>query len=132
MSHLDRAGATIHSLTDIFSFGHTRLVDTTTFSALADPSRLAIVELLRGGPASVGEIAERLDLRQPQASKHLRVLNEAGLVEVRALAQRRIYALRAPGFEELEHWLDDFRAAWEPRLDSLEQYVQTLKRKDRP
>ena len=73
-----------------------------TFRALAEPSRLRIVELLSGGPLPVGTVVDRLGIRQPQASKHLRVLSEAGLVEVRPIAQQRIYALRPEPLQELD------------------------------
>lgn len=96
-------------------------------SALAEPNRLKIVELLRDGPRPVGEIAGRLRLRQPQVSKHLRVLHEAGLVEVRPLAQQRIYRLQPKPFLELGSWLDTFRRVWESRLDTLEEYLQKVK-----
>lgn len=77
----------------------------TTLGALAEPNRLHIVELLRDGPRPVGEIAVRLGLRQPQVSKHLRVLSAAGFVEARPLAQQRIYQLRPEPFRELDAWL---------------------------
>jgi DNA-binding transcriptional ArsR family regulator len=102
-------------------------MNTMTLSALAEPNRLRIVELLRDKPYSVGEIADRLRLRQPQVSKHLRVLNEAGLVEVRPLAQQRIYQLQAKPFEELDSWLETFRRIWDTRLDTLDEYLQELK-----
>lgn len=98
-----------------------------TLSALAEPNRLRIVELLRDGPRSVGEITERLRLRQPQVSKHLRVLSEAGLVEVHPLAQQRIYQLQSKPFEELDSWLETFRRIWDTRLDTLDEYLQELK-----
>ena len=99
----------------------------TFLSALAEPNRMRIVELLRDGPRPVGDIARRLRLRQPQVSKHLRVLNEAGLVEVHPLAQKRIYQLSSKPFEELESWLATFRRIWETRLDTLDEYLQELK-----
>ena len=98
-------------------------------SALAEPNRLRIVELLREHPSPVGEIAKRLVLRQPQVSKHLRVLSEAGLVEVHPLAQQHIYQLQAKSFQELDTWLETFRRIWETRLDSLDEYMQELKEK---
>ena len=104
-------------------------MNTSTLSALAEPNRLRIVELLRDGPRPVGEIADRLFMRQPQVSKHLRVLSEAGLVEVHPAAQQRIYQLQAQPFMELEDWLETFRRIWEKRLDSLEEYMQELKDK---
>lgn len=101
-------------------------MNATTFSALAEPNRLDIVELLRDGPLPVGEIADRLDLHQPQASKHLRVLSEAGLVEVQPVANKRIYKLRPESFMEMDAWLDTFRRAWNDRFDRLEDYLREL------
>jgi len=98
----------------------------TTLSALAEPNRLNIIELLRSGPLTVGEIAERLGLLQPQTSKHLRVLSEAGLVEVQAIANRRIYRLQSEPFLALDSWLDAYRNVWEERFDNLENYLQKL------
>ncbi|MDQ0113369.1 ArsR/SmtB family transcription factor [Paenibacillus harenae] len=101
-------------------------MDTTTFSALSEPNRLRIVELLQAGPMTVGDIAERLGLRQPQASKHLRVLLEAGLVEVQADANRRHYKLREQPFQAMDEWLDAYRRMWEERFDNLDLYLQKL------
>jgi DNA-binding transcriptional ArsR family regulator len=94
-----------------------------TFTALAEPNRLAIVELLRGGPQPVGAIGDRLKMYQPQVSKHLRVLRDAGLVEVEPRAQQRLYALRQQPLRELDVWLDRFRAMWDERLANLERYL---------
>ena len=102
----------------------------TTLSALAEPNRLQIVELLRSGPLTVGEIAERLGFRQPQASKHLRILSDAKIVEVQAVANRRIYKLRHEAFQELDAWLDSFRRVWDEKLDRLDDYLQELQRKE--
>ena len=99
-----------------------------TFSALAEPSRLQIVELLRHRPLAVGQIAERLRMRQPQASKHLRVLAEAGLVQVRPLAQQRIYALRAEPLKELDDWLERYRRLWGERFEQLDDVIRDLQR----
>lgn len=101
-------------------------MDTTTLSALAEPNRMNIVELLLQGPCTVGEIADRLDIRQPQASKHLKVLNEAGIVEVHVDANRRIYNLRPEPFQELDEWLAAYRKLWEERFDRLEDYLREL------
>ncbi|NGM82062.1 winged helix-turn-helix transcriptional regulator [Paenibacillus sp. 7124] len=101
-------------------------MNITTFSALAEPNRLGMVELLRGGPLTVGEIADHLGLRQPQASKHLRVLLEAGLVEVEAVANRRNYRLRAEPFRALDSWLDAYRRIWNDRFDNLDMYLRKL------
>ncbi len=102
-----------------------------TLNALAEPNRLRIVEILRTGPSSVNEIAERLKLSQPLVSKHLRVLREAGIVQVRAEAQQRLYELRPEPFEQLETWVSSFRRLWEGRLDSLDEYVQQMKRNEK-
>ena len=99
-----------------------------TLNALAEPNRLRIVEMLKKGPASVNEIAGRLGLSQPLASKHLRVLREAGIVRVRAEAQQRVYELQPEPFEQLENWVASFRRLWEDRLDSLDDYIQQMKR----
>ena len=94
-----------------------------TLAALGDPSRLRIVELLRHGPASVGEIAESLSIRQPQVSKHLRVLSESGIVAGHRAARRRIYQLEEAPFEELASWVDSFEDLWDARLDRLGAYL---------
>jgi DNA-binding transcriptional ArsR family regulator len=101
-------------------------VKTATLSALAEPNRLHIVELLIQRPLTVGEIATRLQMRQPQASKHLRVLSEAGVVEVEAVANRRICKLRAEPFQELDDWLGSYRQLWEDRFDRLDGYLRQL------
>lgn len=93
-------------------------------AALAEPNRLLIVELLRSGPRPVGEIADKLHLNQPQVSKHLRVLTEAGLVEVHPMAQQRIYNLRPQAFRELDTWLESYRRLWDERHDRLNDYLR--------
>ena len=98
-----------------------------TFRALAEPNRLQIVELLLDGPRPVGDMVDRLGLRQPQVSKHLRVLSEAGLVDVRVDAQRRIYALRPTPFQELEVWLEKYRRHWEGNYQRLDALLDELK-----
>src|SRR5437588_10345124 len=114
-----------YSLTRIFLFGYT-ITMKTLWTALADPNRLHIVELLRDGPLTVGEITERLGLQQPQVSKHLKVLSEAAIVEVQPKANRRIYQLRREPFQELEVWLHSFRRLWEERFDRLDDYLLEL------
>ena len=101
-----------------------------TFAALAEPSRFRIVELLRAGPRPVGEIVERLDLAQPQVSKHLRVLKEAGLVEVQPRAQQRLYELRAAPLRELHDWHERYRQLWDERFDALDHLLEELKHND--
>jgi len=98
-----------------------------TLRALAEPNRLHIVELLRGGPRPVGHLVRRLRLRQPQVSKHLRVLSDAGLVHVRADAQRRVYALRPAPLQELEVWLERYRRLWEDNFQRLDTLLGELK-----
>ena len=95
----------------------------TLWTALTEPNRIQIVELLRDGPLTVGEITERLGLQQPQVSKHLKVLSEAGIVEVQPQANRRIYMLRREPFQELESWLHSFSRLWEERFDRLDDYL---------
>ena len=98
-----------------------------TLRALAEPSRFQIVELLRDGPRPVGDMVDRLRLRQPQVSKHLRVLSAAGLVDVRVDAQRRIYALRPAPLQELEVWLERYRRLWEGNFQRLDALLGELK-----
>lgn len=100
-----------------------------TFRALADPNRLQILDLLAGEPLPVGVVAERLRIRQPQASKHLRALSDAGLVEFRAEAQRRIYGLRPQPFHDLAGWLDRFRGALEPQFERLDEVLAEMQRR---
>jgi DNA-binding transcriptional ArsR family regulator len=103
----------------------------TIFSALAEPNRLQIVELLRDGPLTVGEIADRLGLQQPQVSKHLRVLSDAGLVDVHPIMNRRIYKLRPQSLQELDAWMESFRRIWNERFDRLDDYLQELQGKEK-
>jgi DNA-binding transcriptional ArsR family regulator len=103
-----------------------------TFRALADPSRLQIVDLLLREPLSVGTVAERLRIRQPQASKHLRALSEAGLVEVHPDAQRRIYALRAQPFQEIDDWLERYRNTFEEHFQRLDQALEEMQAGKKP
>lgn len=95
------------------------------FSALGEPNRLRIVELLGTSSFAVGEIAETLGIRQPQVSKHLKALAESGIVRVEPRARQRIYHLRAEPFDEIARWADAFEHLWEVRLDALGDYLQT-------
>jgi DNA-binding transcriptional ArsR family regulator len=95
-----------------------------TLQALGDPSRHAIVELLRNGERPVGELVESLSLSQPAVSKHLRVLKDAGIVQARVDAQRRVYRIRPEPFVELEAWLEGYRQMWNVHLDRLEEHLQ--------
>jgi DNA-binding transcriptional ArsR family regulator len=102
-----------------------------TLQALAEPNRFQIVELLRDGPRPVGDMVDRLGLRQPQVSKHLRVLSDAGLVDVRVDAQRRIYALRPAPLKELEAWIERYRRIWEANFQRLDAVLDELKAKEK-
>ena len=102
-----------------------------TFRALAEPNRLQIVELLLAGPRPVGDMVDELGLRQPQVSKHLRVLSEAGLVDVRVDAQRRIYALRCAPLQEMEAWLERYRRIWESNFQRLDALLDHMKAKEK-
>ena len=99
--------------------------------ALADPSRRTVVERLARGPVTAGELADMLPIARPGVSRHLRVLREAGLVEVRAEAQRRVYSLRAEPLAEIDEWLGPYRALWEQRLDALHTEIARGKRERR-
>jgi DNA-binding transcriptional ArsR family regulator len=101
----------------------------SSFAILADPSRRAMLGLLLASERSVGEIERELRLPQPSVSKHLRVLREAGFVESRIEAQRRLYRLRPEPLMELDAWLVPFRRFWSKHLDALERH---LDRMDRP
>lgn len=99
-------------------------------AALAEPNRLRIVEHLRGNPSCVGDIALQLMIRQPQVSKHLKILSEAGWVEVQPQAQLRVYRLRRRAFDELESWIETFRRQWEANYQRLDALLENLKEND--
>ncbi|TWT01430.1 helix-turn-helix transcriptional regulator [Planomicrobium sp. CPCC 101079] len=100
----------------------------TLLTSLAEPNRWNIVELLKQGPLTVGEIAARLNLRQPQVSKHLRVLSEAGIVVVHPIANRRVYQLNPEPFHELQEWTETYRHLWENRFDQLDSYLKKVQK----
>jgi DNA-binding transcriptional ArsR family regulator len=93
---------------------------TSTFDVVAEPARRAILDLLIDGPRAVGDLVKDSGLSQPNTSRHLRVLRDAGLVERTADGQRRLYAVRAEGFAELERWLAPYRRLWRESLGTLE------------
>jgi DNA-binding transcriptional ArsR family regulator len=97
--------------------------------ALADESRRTVLEILREHPATAGELAQALPIARPGVSRHLRVLREAGLVDVRAEAQRRIYSLRPEPLAEVHSWLEEYRAQWQDRLNALHTEIARGKRK---
>ena len=102
-----------------------------TFAALAEPNRFRIVELLRSGPRTVNAICDRLQLNQPHVSKHLRILKEAGLVDVQPRAQERLYELRAQPLRRLHNWLERYRQIWDARFDELDALIDELKKKEK-
>jgi DNA-binding transcriptional ArsR family regulator len=99
--------------------------------ALADENRRTLLATLVGGQATAGELAALLPIARPGVSRHLRVLREAGLVEVRQEAQRRVYGLRPDPLAEVDEWLDPYRALWGKRLDALHTEVARGKRERR-
>src|SRR5215475_13748649 len=99
--------------------------------ALADQSRRTMLDTLAGGPATAGQLAALLPIARPGVSRHLRVLREAGLVEVRQDAQRRVYSLRPQPLAEIDEWLGRYWALWEQRLDALHTEIARGKRQRR-
>jgi len=96
---------------------------TSTFDVLAEPTRRRILDLLLRDERPVGDLVARLDISQPGVSKHLRVLRDAGLVEVRHDAQRRLYRVRAEPLAEIDAWLAPYRRLWAGTLDALERHL---------
>jgi len=96
------------------------------FEALAEPTRRRILDLLRDAERPVGELVGELAMAQPAVSKHLRVLRDAGLVDVRADAQRRLYRLRLEPLQEIEAWLAPYRALWASHLDDLARHLDDM------
>ena len=93
------------------------------FEILAEPNRRRVLDLLRGQEHTVGELVDALDLSQPAVSKHLRVLRDAGLVEARVDAQRRIYRLRAEPLADVDAWLAPYRKFWRGKLAALQRHL---------
>ena len=102
-----------------------------SFAALAEPNRLRIVELLRAGPRPVNDIADRLDMNQPLVSKHLRVLKEAGLVDVQPRAQQRLYQLQPRPLREMHEWIERYRRIWDARFDAMDELVAELQQEEK-
>lgn len=101
------------------------------FSAVAEPNRRAILSLLLGSELSVGELEHKLGLSQPSVSKHLKVLKDAGLVESRIEAQRRVYRLRPEPLMEFDAWLIPFRRYWNKHVDALEKHLDRMEKLER-
>ena len=95
----------------------------TLFEILAEPTRRRVLDLLRERERTVGDLVDELEMSQPAVSKHLRVLRDAGLVEARVDAQRRIYSLRAEPLADVDAWLEPYRKFWRGRLASLQRHV---------
>jgi DNA-binding transcriptional ArsR family regulator len=96
------------------------------FEVLAEPARRRILDLLRDGERPVGSLVDELAMAQPAVSKHLRVLRDAGFVDVRADAQRRLYRLRAEPLRVVDEWIAPYRQLWSERLDDLERHLDTM------
>jgi DNA-binding transcriptional ArsR family regulator len=97
-----------------------------SFQVLAEPNRRRILDLLRASEQSVGELVDQLDVTQPAVSKHLRILREAGLVEVRGDAQRRLYRVRSEPLRAIDEWLEPYRQMWASHLDDLERHLDAM------
>jgi DNA-binding transcriptional ArsR family regulator len=100
----------------------------SSFAVVAEPNRRAILSLLLSSERSVGELEQELRLSQPSVSKHLRVLREAGFVESRVEAQRRLYRLRPEPLMELDAWLVSFRRFWSTHVDALEKHLTRMEK----
>jgi DNA-binding transcriptional ArsR family regulator len=103
---------------------------STTFAALADPTRRAILSRLLEGECSVGDLAEPFAMTKPAVSKHLRVLERAGLISQRREAQWRHCRVEAAPLKEVAEWAERYRHIWEQRLDRLDNYLQEMKAKE--
>ncbi len=97
------------------------------FAVLGEPNRYRIVELLRSGPRVVTEIGEKLHLNQPQVSKHLKLLKDAGFVQVEVRAQQRLYALRPEPLRKIHDWLERYRQLWDARFEALDELIEEMK-----
>ncbi|TPG40552.1 ArsR family transcriptional regulator [Sphingomonas koreensis] len=104
----------------------------TIFQALADPTRMRIVEEMRSGECAVGDIVGRMDIQQSGVSRHLRILEEAGIVQKRPDGQRRLYSLRKDAFDRLEEWVTGYRVQWEHRLDRLGAALERKRAEQKP
>ena len=103
---------------------------TAAFSALSDPTRRAILARLASGEASVSELMEPFALTQPTISRHLKVLENAGLIEAGRDAQRRPRRLSPAGMKQVADWIEPFRQLWERRFDNLERHIATISKKE--
>jgi DNA-binding transcriptional ArsR family regulator len=104
------------------------MLTPAVFGTLADPTRREIVEALLGGERAVGDLVEIVSIQQSGVSRHLRILDEAGFVQVRAVGTKRMYSLRPEPFQELASWIDRYRSLWEARLDRFETALESRRK----
>jgi DNA-binding transcriptional ArsR family regulator len=105
--------------------------NSDVFNAIAEGQRRRIIDLLAQGEMSVNGLVEALDMRQPQVSKHLRVLREVGVVNVRGEGQQRLYSLNADALKPIHDWVQPFEQIWQQRLDRLDDYLRELQVKEK-
>lgn len=105
-------------------------MNATAFAILAEPTRLGILAHLRESELAVGELVDQLKISQPTASKHLKILRDAGFVTSRTDAQRRMYRISPRPFEDLDKWLEPYRELWNKHLDALERHLDLLETDD--
>lgn len=120
-----------HTLTGIFYSEYITDVESA-FHVIAEPNRRAILTLLASSERSVQEIEQRLRMPQPSVSKHLRVLRDAGFVQSRVDAQRRVYRLRPEPLKEVDAWLSTFRRFWSTHVDALERHLDRMDQEPSP
>jgi DNA-binding transcriptional ArsR family regulator len=119
------SGRGMHDLTGIYPSKYICVMESA-FGIIAEPNRRAILSLLASSERSVSEIERKLRMPQPSVSKHLRVLRDAGFVEARVDAQRRVYRIRAEPLRELDAWLAPFRRFWSAHVDALERHLDRM------
>ncbi len=103
---------------------------TDAFNAVAEPRRRQIIDLLADGERPVGDLVRELGLGQPQVSKHLRVLRDVGLVEVRDHGRQRLYRLNGPALKPIHDWVKNFERSWNERFEALDEVLNELKREE--
>jgi len=129
---LDKGQCALYLTDQLFNFVVKRMDRlSTTFAALADPTRRAILARLAGGEASVGELARPFDISGPAISKHLKVLERAGLITRGRQAQWRPCRIQPNAFKSVDEWLENYRRLWEQRLDRLDDYLRKLQAKEK-
>jgi DNA-binding transcriptional ArsR family regulator len=104
--------------------------EIAVLEVIAEPTRRRILDAVRDGERSVGELVEEVGMHQPGVSRHLKVLRDAGLVEVRPDAQRRVYRVRAEPLRAIDNWLEPYRFLWDDRLDDLERHLDEMPETD--